>query len=209
MKSKPIRILIVDDHPALRFGLCGLIAREADMTVIADTGDGADGVELYQLHLPDIVLMDLRLPGMSGVEAIMAIRHKSPDARIIVNTTYDADEDIHRAIQSGAKSYLLKDMPKEEILGVIRSVHAGHAVLPSQVEARLKERMARPALTKRELAVVQLLVKGTSNKEMADILGISEPAVKFRIQRILSKLGATDRTSAVIAALRHGIVHLE
>ena len=165
--------------------------------------------KLFQNHQPDIVLMDLRLPGMSGVEAILAIRHKSPDARIIVNTTYDADEDIHRAIQSGAKSYLLKDMPKEEILGVIRSVHVGHAVLPSQVEARLKERMARPALTKRELAVVELLVKGTSNKEMADILGISEPAVKFRIQRILSKLGATDRTSAVIAALRHGIVHLE
>ena len=165
--------------------------------------------KLFQNHQPDIVLMDLRLPGMSGVEAILAIRHKSPDARIIVNTTYDADEDIHRAIQSGAKSYLLKDMPKEEILGVIRSVHVGHAVLPSQVEARLKERMARPALTKRELAVVELLVKGTSNKEMADILGISEPAVKFRIQRILSKLGAIDRTSAVIAALRHGIVHLE
>ena len=209
MKSKPIRILIVDDHPALRFGLCGLIEKEPDMTVVADTGDGAEAVEPYHRHRPDIVLMGLRLPGMSGVESILAIRHKSPDARIIVNTTYDADEDRYRAIQSGAKSYLLKDMPKEEILAVIRSVHAGHAVLPSQVRERLRERMARPALTKRELAVVELLVKGTSNKEMADILGISEPAVKFRIQRILSKLGATDRTSAVIAALRHGIVHLE
>jgi DNA-binding NarL/FixJ family response regulator len=209
MKSKPIRILIVDDHPALRFGLCGLIEREPDMTVVADTGAGAEAVELYQVHLPDIVLMDLRLPGMSGVEAILAIIHKSPDARIIVNTTYDADEDIHRAIQSGAKSYLLKDMPKEEILGVIRSVHAGDSVLPSQIKERLKERMARPALTQRETAVVGLLAKGRCNKEIADHLGISEPAVKFRIQRILTKLGAVDRTSAVIAALRHGIVHLE
>jgi DNA-binding NarL/FixJ family response regulator len=146
--------------------------------------------KLFQNHQPDIVLMDLRLPGMSGVEAILTIRHKSPDARIIVNTPYDAEEDIHRAIQSGAKSYLLKDMPKEEILGVIRSVHAGHAVLPSQVETRLKERMARPALTNREIAVVELLVKGRSNKEIGDHLGISEPAVKFRIQRILSKLDA-------------------
>lgn len=209
MKSKPIRILIVDDHPALRLGLRALFDNEADMKVVADTGDGAEALPLFEKHRPDIVLMDLRLPGMSGVEAILAIRHQFPDARIVVNTTYDADEDIHRAIQSGAKSYLLKDMPKEEILGVVRSVHAGQEVLPSQVEARLRERMARPELTKREMAVMELLAKGTSNKEIADFLGISEPAVKFRIQRIFTKLGAADRTSAVLAALRHGIIHLD
>jgi two-component system, NarL family, response regulator len=209
MNPAPIRILIVDDHPALRLGLCALIDREPDMTVVADTGQGAEALPLFRLHQPDIVLMDLRLPGVSGVEAILAIRHQFPNARIIVNTTYDSDEDIHRAIQSGAKSYLLKDMPKEKILEVIRSVHAGHEVLPSQIEARLRERMARPTLTKREMAVMQLLAKGSSNKEMADILGISEPAVKFRIQRIFTKLGAADRTTAVLAGLRHGIIHLE
>lgn len=207
--TPPIRILIVDDHPALRLGLHTLLDAEPDMKVVADTGDGAEALPLFQRHHPNIVLMDLRLPGMSGVEAILAILHCDPAARIIVNTIYDADEDIHRAIQSGAKSYLLKDMPKGAILSVIRSVHAGNAVLPSQVEARLKERMARPALTHREMDVMELLAKGTSNKEMADILGISEPAVKFRMQRIFAKLGAIDRTAAVIAALRHGIIHLD
>jgi DNA-binding NarL/FixJ family response regulator len=209
VRSEPIRILIVDDHPALRLGLRALLENESDMTVVDDTGDGSEALPLFERHRPDIVLMDLRLPGMSGVEAILAIRHRFPEARIIVNTTYDADEDIHRAIQSGAKSYLLKDMPKEEILAVVRSVHAGHEVLPSQVEARLKERMKRPELTNREMAVMELLAKGASNKEMAGFLHISEPAVKFRLQRIFTKLGAIDRTSAVLIALRHGIIHLD
>lgn len=209
MKPKPIRILIVDDHPALRLGLRALLDNEPDMKVVDNTGVGTEALPLFAKHRPDIVLMDLRLPGMSGVEAILAIRHQFPEARIVVNTTYDADEDIHRAIQSGAKSYLLKDMPKEVILGVVRSVHAGEEVLPSQVRERLRERMARPELTKREMSVMELLAKGTSNKEIADFLGISEPAVKFRIQRIFTKLGAADRTSAVLAALRHGIIHLD
>ncbi len=209
MNLKLIRIMIVDDHPALRLGLRALFDYEPDMSVVADTGDGAEALPLFELHQPDIVLMDLRLPRMSGVEAILAIKQRFPEARIVVNTTYDADEDIHRAIQSGAKSYLLKDMPKEEILAVVRSVHAGHEVLPSQVEARLRARMSRPELTKREMAVMELLAKGTINKEIADFLGISEPAVKFRIQRIFTKLGATDRTSAVLVALRHGIIHLD
>lgn len=209
MKSSLIRILIVDDHPALRAGLRALIASEPDMRVVADSGDGRQGLEMFRQHQPDIVLMDLRLPGMSGVEAILEIRKEAPDARIIVNTTYDADEDIFRAIQSGAKSYLLKDMPKEEIFAVIRAVHAGDEVLPSQVEERLKERMRRPELTAREKAVLELLFKGRSNKEIAEALDISEDTVKFRLKGLFSKLGVADRTAAVVAALRHGIVHME
>ena len=164
---------------------------------------------LFRQYQPDIVLMDLRLPGMSGVETILEIRKEAPGARIIVNTTYDADEDIYRAIQSGAKSYLLKDMPKEEIFAVIRAVHAGDEVLPSQVEERLKERMRRPELTTREEAVLELLFRGRSNKEIAEALNISEDTVKFRLKGLFSKLGVADRTAAVVAALRHGIVHME
>ncbi len=209
MKPTPIRILIVDDHPALRAGLRALIASEPDMQVVAEAGDGIVGVEMFLLHRPDIVLMDLRLPEMSGVEAILAIRSEAPDARIIVNTTYDADEDIFRAMESGAKSYLLKDMPNEEIFEVIRAVHSGDEVLPSQVEERLKERMRRPELTKREIAVVELLFKGRSNKEIARTLDISEDTVKFHLKGLFWKLGVLDRTAAVVAALRHGIVHME
>jgi DNA-binding NarL/FixJ family response regulator len=209
VKSPLIRILIVDDHPALRAGLRALVASEPDMQVVAESGDGREGLEMFRQHQPDIVLMDLRLPGMSGVESILEIRKDAPDARIIVNTTYDADEDIYRAIQSGAKSYLLKDMPKEEIFAVIRAVHAGHEVLPSQVEARLTARMRRPELTTRETAVLELLFKGRSNKEIAEALDISEDTVKFRLKGLFSKLGVADRTAAVVAALRHGIVHMD
>lgn len=204
----PIRILIVDDHPALRAGLNALLSNEDDLEVIAEAATGEAGIALFLRHRPDIVLMDLRLPGLSGVDAILAIRAKDPAARIIVNTTYDADEDIHRALQSGASSYLLKDMFKEEIFAAIRSVYAGHAVLPSQVAQRLSERLRRPELTSRELAVLELLAKGRS-KEIADDLAISEDTVKFRLKGLFSKLGVQDLTNAVVSAVRHGIVHLE
>jgi DNA-binding NarL/FixJ family response regulator len=209
MKPSRIRILIVDDHPSLRAGLCALIIGTRDMEVTGECCNGKEALEMYRIHQPDIVLMDLRMPELGGVEATLAIRAEFPEARIIVNTTYDGDEDIYRAIQSGAKSYLTKEMPKEEILGTIRDIHAGKCILPSQVEKRLRERMARPELTKRELAVLDFLVKGRSNKEIADLLDLSEDAVKSRLKALFGKLGVQDRTGAVVCALRHGIVHLE
>lgn len=209
MKTRRIRVLIVDDHPALRAGLRALISSVSDMEVSGECGDGRESVEMFRQQHPDIVLMDLRMPVVSGVEATLSIREEFPDARIIVNTTYDGDEDIFRAIQSGARSYLTKDMSKEEILETIRDVHAGKVILPFQVEERLRERMHRPELTKRELAVLDFLVKGRSNKEIADFLGLSEDAVKSRLKGLFQKLGVQDRTGAVVSALRHGIVHLE
>lgn len=209
MNPPRIRILVVDDHPALRAGLQALIKSAPDMEVAGECGDGREALGMFRDHHPDIVLMDLRMPVISGVEATLAIRAEFPDARIIVNTTYDGDEDIFRAIQSGAKSYLTKDMSKEEILGTIRDVHAGKVTLPSQVEERLRERMDRPELTQRELAVLDFLVKGRSNKEIADLLGLSEDAVKSRLKGLFQKLDVQDRTGAVVCALRHGIIHLE
>jgi DNA-binding NarL/FixJ family response regulator len=209
MKPSRIRILIVDDHPSLRAGLHALIASTRDMEVAGECCNGREALDMFRNHQPDIVLMDLRMPELGGVEATLAIRAEFPDARIIVNTTYDGDEDIYRAIQSGAKSYLTKEMPKEEILRTIRDVHTGKFILPSQVEQRLRERMDRPELTKRELAVLDFLVKGRSNKEIADLLDLSEDAVKSRLKALFGKLGVQDRTGAVVCALRHGIIHLE
>ena len=201
--------MVVDDHPAFRKGLIGLIQSEPGMTVVAETGDGREAVELYRRVKPDVVLMDLRLPGSSGVETIMAIRKQFPDARFIVVTSYDADEDIYRAMQSGAQSYLLKDMADEEILSTIRAVHEGESRLPNNVASRLAERLKREDLSRGEMEALGLLVKGRSNKEMADALGLTEAAVKFRLKGLFVKLGVRDRTEAVVSALRHGIFHLD
>jgi len=210
MKTKAsIRVMVVDDHPAFRKGLTALIDSEPGLSVVAQAGDGHEAVERFREVHPDVVLMDLRLPILSGVEAIMAIRKEYPESRFIVVTTYDTDEDIYRAVQAGAQSYLLKDMTDEEILGTIRAVHAGKPCLPPGLASRLAKRLQREELTPRETEVLELLVKGRSNKEIAQTLFLTEDAIKFRVKGLFAKLGVQDRTEAVIAALRLGIVHLE
>lgn len=204
-----IRLMVVDDHVSFRRGLISLIESEPGMSVVAQTGDGTEVIDLYRRFKPDVVLMDLRLPGMSGVQAIMTVRKEFPAAHFIVVTTYDADEDVYRAVQAGAQSYLLKDMSDEEVLSTIRAVHAGNTRLPNTVAGLLAKRMSREELTPRELEVLELVVKGRSNKAIADALGLSEAAVKSRLLGLFAKLGVKDRTEAAISALRHGIFHLE
>lgn len=201
--------MLVDDHPAFRKGIAALIESEPDLEVVAQTGDGAEAMTLYRRMRPDVVLMDLRLPGLGGVEATIAIRKEFPDARIIVLTTFDADEDIYRAIQAGAKSYLLKDVSDEELAGTIRAAHAGQVKLPPRVAERLAERRQRADLSARELDVLQHLIKGRSNKEISSALFVSEDTVKAHLKTLFSKLNVRDRTEAAICAVRHGIVHLD
>jgi DNA-binding NarL/FixJ family response regulator len=202
-----INIMVVEDHHVVRQGLVALLNGVPRMQVVAETADGAAALALYRKHLPDVVLMDLRLPGMSGVEAIVQIRSQFPQARIIVLTTYDGDEDIHRALDAGARGYLLKGMYGDELMDAIRAVHSGRSRIPAQVAERLAEGMVRPALTDRELDVLREIVSGKSNKKIGKELNISEATVKTHINSILGKLGVTDRTQAVTAAIQRGIVH--
>lgn len=208
-KDNFIRVMLVDDHLAFRKGMAALVESEPDLRVIAEAGDGAKALDIYRQNKPDVVLMDLRLPGMGGVEAIIAIRKEFPDARVIVLTTFDMDEDIFRAMQSGAKSYLLKDTPEDELAGTIRAVHAGKQVLPRKVAERLAERQKRADLSEREVEALQLLIKGRSNKEIGAALFITEDTVKAHLKTLFSKLHVKDRTEAAISAIKHGIVHLE
>jgi DNA-binding NarL/FixJ family response regulator len=204
-----IQIMVVDDHHIVRQGLVALIGTLPDMKVIAQASDGAEAVDLYREHRPDITLMDLRLPKQNGVDAIMRIREEFPSARIIVLTTFDGDEDIYRALQAGAKGYLLKGMNADELTDAIRTVHGGKSRIPAVVAERLAERMGGPSLTGRELDVLKRIVGGRSNKEIASDLFISEATVKTHINSILSKLGVNDRTQAATTALQRGIVHLD
>ncbi len=207
-KKNSIRVMLVDDHPAFRKGLAALIGTENDLEVVAETGDGNEAIQLYRRHKPDITLMDLRLPGMGGVEATIAIRKEFPDARVIVLTTFDMDEDIYRAMDSGAKSYLLKDTPEDELAATIRAVHAGEEKLAPRLAERLAQRQKRPELSQREMEVLHLLVRGRSNKEIASSLFITEDTVKAHLKTLFVKLGVQDRTDAAITAIRQGIVHL-
>ncbi|HYY99540.1 MAG TPA: response regulator transcription factor [Pyrinomonadaceae bacterium] len=203
-----IRIIVIDDQAVVRQGFVSLISTVPDMRVIAEGTNGREAVALYREHRPDVVLMDLRMPGMGGVEAIAAIRREFSDAKVIVLTTYDGDEDIYRSLQAGAQGYLLKDMFFDELESAIRAVHAGGRKIPGVVAERLAGRMGGSDLTGRELEVLELIVRGRSNKEIGASLGISEATVKSHINSILGKLGVTDRTQAATTALQRGIVHL-
>jgi two-component system NarL family response regulator len=206
--SSAIRIMVVDDHPVVREGFATMIGTEPDMVLVAEAKDGAEAQTLFRRHRPDVTLMDLRMPGLSGAETIRALRREFPQARFIVLTTYDGDEDIYRALEAGAQAYLLKDMLCDEILAAIRAVHAGQRRIPAAVGTRLAERISGMDLSTREREVLQLVAKGRSNKEIAAQLDISEATVKGHLTNILGKLGVTDRTQAVIAALRRGLVQL-
>ena len=200
--------MVIDDQAVVRQGFVALINTVSDMAVIAEGINGQQAIDLYREHKPDVTLIDLRMPVLGGVEAISTIRREFPDARLIVLTTYDGDEDIYRSLQAGARGYLLKDVFFEELETAIRSVHAGSRHIPGAIAERLAERMAGSDLTSIEMEVLELIVRGQSNKEIGASLSISEATVKSHINNSLSKLGVTDRTQAATTALQRGLVHL-
>jgi DNA-binding NarL/FixJ family response regulator len=204
-----IRVLIADDHPVMRKGLSLMLKYEPDMEAVAEASNGREALTLFRQHRPDVTLMDLRMPDMDGAEATTTIRTEFPTARIILLTTYDGDEDIYRGLRAGAKAYLLKDAPCEELLETIRVVHAGEKRITLEVGAKLAERMEGPELTERERDVLGLMAKGMSNQEIGVALFITEGTVKFHINHILTKLEVTDRTQAVIVALKRGLASLD
>jgi DNA-binding NarL/FixJ family response regulator len=207
--AEPIRILVVDDHHVVRQGLVALLNIMPGIEVIGEASDGLQAIELHRSLKPDITLMDLQLPKLGGVEAIQKIRADIPAARFVVLTTFDGDEDIFRALQAGAKAYLLKGMTIEELLSTIQAVHSGKTRISPAIAEKLAERMSGQALTARELGVLERIVAGRANKEIASDLNISEATVKSHINNLLGKLGVSDRTHAATVALQRGIVHLK
>lgn len=206
--SEPIRILVAEDHLVARVGVSTIVNMQPDMTVVAEASNGLQAVELFKKHLPDVTLLDLRMPGMTGVEAAVAIRHDYPNARMIALTTYGGDEDIRRALAAGVHAYLTKDVLHDELLKAIRAVHAGQTYLPAAVAAALAAQIPRPDLSGREVQVLELIVQGLANKQIAYSLSIAEHTVKNHVKSILSKLGVQDRTQAATVAIQRGIIHL-
>ena len=203
-----IRILVADDHSLIRMGLVALVNTEADIAVIAEAADGQQAVDLFAKHDPDLVLMDLRMPVKNGIEATIEIRKKSPHARVLMLTTFDGDEDIHQALQAGAQGYVLKGSTGQNLIPALRALAAGQRWIPPEVAKRLADRRGYEDLTPREVEVLQQLAKGLANKEIADVLDISENTIKGHLKNITGKLRVADRTEAVTAALQRGIIHL-
>jgi|ERR1700722_9890654 len=207
-KSDPIRILIADDHNVLRDGLAAIIRQELDLDVVGEVGDGRQAVELWKKQRPDVTLMDLRMPGIDGVNAIYEIRAVDPGARIIILTTFDGDEDIYRGLRAGAKSYLLKDVRREELFQCIREVHAGRTFVPPAIAAKLAERLPGDELSPREIEVLRLLAEGKPNKLIGVALSITEVTVKSHVQSLFKKLNVLSRTEAIAVANRRGLLRL-
>lgn len=209
MDDESIRVLIADDNPIVREGLKAVINDQPDMKVIAEVSSGKEALRIALQNRPDVMLIDLRMPKLDGLETIIAIHKEWAEARIIILTTYDSDEDIYRALQAGAYAYLLKGVPRAVLLDTIRAVHAGNKRIPTEIAVKLAERISASELTKREMEVLELIVAGQSNKEIGKSLSITEGTVKAHVNNILGKLGVNDRTQAVTEGLRRGIVHLK
>ena len=206
--SQQIRVFSIDDHPLLREGIGALVNNQPDMTMVAEASNGAEAIQLFKQHLPDVTLLDLRLPDMSGIDILIAIRSEFPEARIIILTTFEGDVEIHRALEAGARGYLLKNMPPSELLDVIRQVHAGKKRIPPAIASHLAEHMSDENLTEREVEVLRQVAGGNKNRDIARKLFISGETVKVHIKHIMEKLGATDRTQAVAIGVRRGIIQL-
>src|SRR5215216_6082084 len=203
-----IRVFCVDDHPLLREGLATIINNQPDMMLVAEASNGCEAIQQFRQHQPDVTLMDLRLPDMSGIDALIAIRTEFPEARIIVLTTFEGDVEIHRSLEAGARAYMLKSMPPKDLVEVIRQVHAGKKRIPAEIAAHLVEHMGEEGLTEREIEVLRHVAGGNRNRDIAERLFISEETVKVHVKHIMEKLGASDRTQAVAIAIQRGIIQL-
>lgn len=203
-----IRVLSADDHPLLREGIAAIVNSQPDMELVSQAATGTEAIRQYRASRPDVMLMDLRLPDLSGIDAMLAIRSEFPEARIVILTTFEGDVEMQRALEAGARGYILKSMPPAELVDVIRHVHAGRKRIPASVAAELAEHLSDEALTGREIEVLRHVAAGNRNRDIADLLFISEETVKVHLRHVMEKLGARDRTQAITIAVRRGIIHL-